>query len=243
MKARLLTACLLITTGLHAQGSVPAGTILPVRLNSSINTKKIHAPKTVTARVMQDVPLSSGGKIRAGSKVIGHVLEAGPATQGGASLAIRFDTLEVKKQQISITTNLRALASRLEVDEAQIPAYGPDRGTPSQSWTTQQVGGDIVYRGGGPVTSGSRVVGEPAVNGVLVHVDSQAGTPCDGDVSDDNLPQALWVFSADACGIYGYRKLTIVHAGRSDPVGEIRFATSGKSILLRGGSGLLLNVR
>lgn len=243
MRHTLLVSCLLLTTGLLGQNSVPAGTILPVRLNSSINTREAQPQQIITARVMQDVPLVSGGKIRAGSKVIGHVLALGPANGSGSAITLRFDLIEMGKQRISITTNLRALASMLEVDQAQIPAFGADRGTSSQSWTTQQIGGDTVYRGGGPVTKGELVVGVPAVNGVLVQPSARPGTPCERDVEENGNPQALWVFSADACGVYGYPKLTIVHAGRSDPIGEIQLSSPKSAINLRNGSGLLLSVQ
>ncbi len=33
---------------------------------------------------------------------------------------------------------------------------GPDEGIASTAWTTIQVGGDVVYRGGGPVTKAHR---------------------------------------------------------------------------------------
>ena len=49
----------------------------------------------------------------------------------------------------------------------------------------------------------------------------QSGTKCSGDLNGNDQPQALSVFSADACGTYGFPELTSVHAGRSNPVEQI----------------------
>jgi hypothetical protein len=238
-----MATLLAVATESFGQNAIPAGTILPLQLNSSLNSRRSKPGQVVTARVMQDVPLASGGRIRAGSKAIGRVLDVSEAKNGmGARVSLRFDTLEVSKQRISMSTNLRALASMMEVEDAHIPKTGPDHGTPEDAWTTVQVGGNVVYRGGGPVANGLNVVGTPTTNGVLVRVAAKPGSRCRGDLGNDQL-QALWVFSADACGTYGFEDLTIAHAGRSDPVGEITLTSEKKSIDVRGGSGLLLRVR
>jgi hypothetical protein len=209
-------------------------------LNSSLNSKRSKLGQVVTARLMQDVPLPSGTGIRAGSKAIGHVLDVIEASNGsGAKLTLQFDILEVSKRRMPMTTNLRALASMMEVEDAQVPKTGLDRGTSENSWTTVQIGGDVVYRGGGPVTNGLRVVGTPTANGVLVRIVSEPGTKCRGDLSGNEQPQALWVFSADACGTYGFPDLTIVHASRSNPVGQITLASERSNFDIRSGSGLL----
>jgi len=241
----LLAGLLALATGSFGQNAIPAGTILPLQLDTSLNSAKSKPGQVVTARLMQDVPLPSGGRIRAGSKAIGRVLDVVEARDGsGAKLSLQFDTLEVAKRRIPMTTNLRALASMMEVEDAQIPKTGPDRGTPENAWTTTQVGDDVVYRGGGPVANGLQVVGTPtAANGVLARIASKPGSKCHGDLGDNDQPQALWVFSADACGTYGFPDLAIVHAGRSHPVGQITLASERSNFDVRSGSGLLLRVR
>jgi hypothetical protein len=192
---------------------------------SSLNSRKLKRGQVITARVMQDVPLSPGSTIHAGAKVIGHVIGVKPANvTSGAQISIRFDAWMVSEQRIPITTNLRAVASMMAVEEAQLPETGPDRGTSENAWTTDQIGGEVVYRGGGPVANGLRSVGEPTTNGVLVRVSSKSGTKCRGEVDGNDRFQALWVFSSDACGAYDFADLAIVHAGRSNPVGEISSA-------------------
>ncbi|MGO9405211.1 MAG: hypothetical protein ACLPVW_17240 [Terriglobales bacterium] len=239
-----LAGLLVLTAESLAQNAIPAGTILPLQLNTSLNLRTTRPGQIVTARLMQDVPLPSGARIRAGSRAIGRVLDVVEASNGsGAKISLRFETLEVSKRRIPMTTNLRALASMMEVEDAQVPRTGPDRGTPENWWTTVQIGGDVVYRGGGPVANGMHVVGEPTANGVLVRPLSRPGTKCRGEISGDNRPQALWIFSADACGIYGLADVTIVHAGRSSPIGQITLASERNNFAIRSGSGLLLRVQ
>jgi hypothetical protein len=243
MKRAVWISLLMFAPNSFAQSSIPAGTILPVGLNSSLNSGKLKPGQIIHGRVMQDVPLAPGSKIHAGTKVIGHVIDVKPANgAGGGQVSLRFDTLMVSKQRVPITANLRALASPMDVEAAQVPESGPDRGTSQAAWTTDQIGGEVVYRGGGPVANGLRSVGEPTYGGVLVRVSAKPGTNCRGDMEGNDRLQALWVFSSDACGTYGFADLAIVHAGRSNPVGEISLASDHGDINVRAGSGMLLRV-
>ena len=221
---------------------IAPGTILPIRV-PGISSKKNSKGKVIRARIMQEVPLENGAKIRAGTTVLGHVVEVsatGPAQQ--ATLALKFDTLVEGDRSIPIVTNLRALASTLEVESAQIPPIGPGESDVYEWLTTVQVGGDVVYGQGGVVTSGGRVVGRAVNNGVLVQISAKPETRCRGPVQGNDRPQALWVFSSDACGIYGFPHLRIAHAGRTEPVGEIVLASDDGPVNIRSGSGMLLRV-
>lgn len=238
----LLAVVALGSAQLLAQNAIPAGTILPVALNSSINSRRQKAGQVITARVMQDVPLA-GSKIRAGSKVMGRMAEVKPADgANGAQLSIRFDTIVLNKRSVKITTNLRAMASMMAVFQATIPEAGPDRGTSSNAWTTDQIGGEVVYRGGGPVADGLRVVGEPTSGGVLVYPSARTGTKCRGEIDGNDRLQALWVFSSDACGVYDLPEVTIVHGGRTTPIGEITLSAEKGEMNLKAGTGMLLRV-
>ena len=230
---------------LPAQGQnlFPPGTIIPVQLNNSISSKKGKPGQTFTARVMQDVPLPDRGKIRAGAKVVGHVIQVDPPKNGsGARVALKIDSLVVRHHTIPIRISLRAIASPLDVEDAQVPAMGADRGTLPDSYVTTQIGGDVVYRGGGHVERHGLVVGEPAPGGVLAPVSSNPEGQCRGDVAGNDAPQALWVFSTDACGVYGYNEAEIVDAGRDNPEGTIILAVKHGELNIRSGSGLLLRV-
>jgi hypothetical protein len=243
MKRKLCICLTMFAAELFAQSAIPRGTILPVALNSSLNSRKVKAGQVITARVTQDVPLTQGSKIHAGAKVIGHVIDVKTANgKNGAQISIRFDTITVSKQRIAITTNLRALASMMAVEAAQVPDTGPDRGTSQNAWNTDQIGGEVVYRGGGPVANGLQFVGEPTYGGVLVHISAKSGSSCRGDLDGNDRLQALWVFSSDACGVYDFPDLTIMHAGRTTPVGQITLASDRGNVNVRAGSGMLLRV-
>ena len=214
----------------------PPGTILPISLDSSLNGAKVRAGQVVQATIMQSIP---GTRIHRGAKVLGTVVLAEP---GGTQVALRFDAIRTHGKILQVRTSLRALASFLEVEEALIPEEMAIRGTTPETATTQQIGGEQVYRGGGPVTAGLKVVGMPAPNGVLAAPRVSAGQPCRGAVAGDNRPQALWLFSTDACGVYGYPQLRIRGAGRTDPEGIILLVSDKGKVLLRSGTGMLLRV-
>jgi len=226
------------------QSAVAPGTILPISLNNSLSSRKSKPRDVISGRIMQDVPLQNGSSIHRGTRVMGRVLSVTPATNGATTqISFQFDSIQSGHSAIPVTTNLRALASPSEIDDAQLPLYGGDRGTPSTAYTTVQIGNDeVVYRGGGPVARGDVVVGKPVYGGVLVTVSSAPDAPCRGAIEGNNQPQALWLFSSDACGVYGYAGVSISHAGRTNPTGQIVLSTSGRELNIRGGSGMLLRV-
>lgn len=243
MKQFLLAIVIASSMKLLAQDKIAVGTILPIQLNSSLRSDKAQAGEQVSSRVMQDVPLPAGRKIRSGAKVIGHVVSARPADSGrGGEISLRFDALELGKHHIAIITNLRVLAPMMDVSEAQVPEAGPDRGTSEDEWTTDQIGGEVVYHGG-PVAHGSDIIGKSVLGtGVLVPVAANPGLKCPDDVDGNDQPQALWVFSSDACGLYDLPNLSLAHAGRTDPVGQITLRSNKGNVKLQGGSGMLLRV-
>jgi hypothetical protein len=236
-------ALLTLSGAASAQISIPVGTVIPVALHGSLSTTKSKPGQVVKARIMQDIPLGEGSKIPAGSYVEGKVISVTPASNGNpARITFEFDRLVTSKGSVPIATNLRALASTLEVNSAQIPQYD-DRGSSTRVNTTWQIGGETVYRGGGHVMDGKTVVGEPVNDdGVLGWVRANPEGNCRGTVDGNNRPQALWLFSSDACGVYGYRQVKIEHAGRTSPMGEIALSSERGEINIRGGSGMLLRV-
>lgn len=245
-RLRLLTILLLAmgallaaSPALRAQTEIPGGTALAVRLNTSLSSKKSKVGENITARVMQDIPLSDVTSIHAGAKVTGRVIGVTPAAKGqAATILLQFDAVEASREKTAVKTRLRAIASMRAVEQAELPAFGSDAGESSDAATTKQVGGEVVRRGGGHVMSGGEIVGEPVNGGVLgeLRANPEAGCASKGN----GRLQALWVFSTDACGAYDFQGMKIAPSGEGDGAGTITLTQKKGNIEIRGGSALLL---
>lgn len=223
----------------YAQDAIPEGTDIPVQLNSSMSAQNSAPGQTLAARVMQGVPLPNGARIPAGAKLIGRVVEVQPAAEGKpASVSFTFTNYMSASGVLTVRTSLRATASFVEVESARIPTTGID------DWggrTTVQVGGtDVVYWGGGPVQNVTGPVGEPVIgstDSVLVKLLATPGTSCNNESGSKR--QALWVFSSDACGVYGMNGVTITKDGLADQTGVAELTLGGDTKIPRGTAMLL----
>jgi hypothetical protein len=189
---------------------------------------------------MQDLVVGSGATLRKGSKVTGHVIEAVvPGNRSDESkISFQFDQVVLGNQNVSITTNLRAVASKHAVLAGTPLPTSPD--SPDDQ---VQIGGDqISYGSDGPVMVGSQVVGKYTSQGVLAYGGQDLGTPCRNTIDDNDHPQAFWLFSVNACGAYGFGDLTVIHAGRTAPIGEVTLSSKSKVLKVDKGSAMLLLV-
>jgi hypothetical protein len=217
---------------------IPDGTILPIELTSTVSLANAAPGQIISARIAQDVPMQNG-VLRRGTKISGHVVAV---TRGNPSrIAFTFDKIEYSKSEsVSVVTNLRALASNLEIVSAAEPKTGSDRGTPEVWWNTAQVGDEALY-GSGPLMRGDEILGHWVRGGGAVGK-VEANGKCRGELAGNTREQALWLFSTDACGVYGYADLVIEHAGRSTPQGEITLSSTDPKLRIRGGTGMLLRL-
>jgi hypothetical protein len=219
---------------------IPAGTILPVSLNSDLRSDKSPNGATLTATVMQDVPLGKGERLRKGAKLTGHVVEAitpGPGADE-SKISFQFDQVRLGSLTIPITTTLRAVASR-----SAVLAATPELTSSEYADDQIEIGGDqISYGEGGPVMVGSQVVGRYTSQGVLANVDQNSGTPRGATSDDDARPRAFWLFSVNARGTYGFGDLRILQSGRTEPLGEVTLASNRKAVKVEKGSAMLLRV-
>lgn len=224
---------------------IPGGTVLPVILRTGFSLDKAKAGQLLHGEIAQEVPLGNGEKIHKGAKVQGHIVEVTPTTNGADNtVKVQFDKVNVDGQWLPVVTDLRAIAGFMTVIDAGIPVQAPGEGDVYNWLDKEQIGGDRDYGVDGPVRSAddSKVVGKFLGNGVVGQVSAKEGSKCRGPVDNNNNPQALWVFSSEACGIYGIEHLQIEHAGRTDPMGTIVLVSDARNLKLRDGDGLLLRV-
>jgi hypothetical protein len=235
----LVLLCVSASTPSVAQ-QIPAGTALPIRSSKGLESTKAKAGDRIAGKLMQDVVLASGEKIRTGARVEGTVVDSSVQGSAPARVTVRFDRLVTGNQQFVIKATLRALASMEEVFAAQLPWNTfDDYGTSSSDWSTVQVGGAAVYRGDGTVRSAMEVVGHATDFGaVTAQLMPAPRRGCPGSPMDTDREQSLWVVSPWACGTYGFEGLAIAQIAAMPP-GTIEL-TSTKAINVRAGSGWLL---
>lgn len=246
MLQRLIVGCTLLTlacTSLLAQETIPAGTLLPVQLETTVDAHHARAGQEIKSRIMQDVPLGNGKTIKAGTKVRGHIVEVNRDNSSGATrVVLVFDRLKTGTGDLQVQTSLRAIGSMMEVFDAQLPTNAfADRGTSTSDWVTVQIGGAAVYRGNGKVMDGADIVGKTTDGGDVTAKPLPSKTAGCRGAPPESPEQAFWLFSPAACGVYGFQDLQIANAGRDYPVGQITLKASGK-LHIPSGSGLLLRV-
>ncbi len=216
-----------------AAQEIPSGTVLPVMLETTLDTRRDKPGKQFSGRIMQDVPLPDGAKIPDHSRVAGHVVSVNSGAP--TRLVLRFDSVDISGRQVPITAHLRALASMNEVFQAKLPTNSiDDYGTSTSDWNTIQIGGAGVFRGNGEVISDGAVVGHATHYGAVTA--KLIAVPKNGCPGEDTREQALWLFSPGVCGVYGFENVKIARTG---PAGEITLESSG-NIRIDGGSGWLL---
>ena len=197
---------------------IPAGTILPVTLNSALRSDRSATGSTITLTLMQDTPLGSGKTLRRGSKVTGHVVKTITPGRGSdeSKISFQFDGLRFQNRTVPITATLRAVASSIEVVAAQIPT-GSEDGVSEVPWSLVKIGED------------------------QIHTSPEGSAECGLGSNANHTPQAFWLFSPDACGAYGFGDLRILQSGRTEPR-EVTLASNRKAVNIEKGSAMLLCV-
>lgn len=178
-------------------------TTLPVTFPSTITAARAHAGDAVEARTSAPVRLGNGSVLPAGSVVTGRVVQADRfvfdstpyATQKPAMLALRFESVKDRGTAILLNVTVRAMADPLASRDTEDPLETDIDPT----HTTTQVGGDQVTPWIKEIRASSGgVVGY--MRGGFPYAHLLASRGCDGSQTE----QAVGIFSASACGLYGF---------------------------------------
>lgn len=216
---------------------LPVGITLPVQINHSLQAGRTSVGTSIVATTTQRVFVGPDIYLNPGARLLGKVESSVAGNDGKPSvITIRFDTLQYRGQSIPIVTRTIAIANFTEVEDTAIPANGStDRGNSNPaSWTTQQVGGDEVYRSGwqGDVCNPvMKKVGFADYYGVYQ-------SPLHATPESQPIPHAMGVFSTSANGLYGFDQDSTLQSA----AGEFTVQSPDKKLILRNGDNLLLQV-
>jgi hypothetical protein len=153
-------------------------------------------------------------------------------------LSIHFDSIESKGTKLPLRVYVRAMADPVTVWDAQRP-LSTDLDSLS---TTTQIGGDQVVPSQSEVTSqGGDIVGYRRRGGVYAHLIAASGNgPEHCDASETE--QSMGLFSASACGLYGYTDVTLLNTGKTSDVSTLVLASRRRSAKIWAKSEALLEV-
>ncbi len=222
MKLSSLGASAVFLTSLsfaQSPARVAARSTLPIVFTRTLDASHAHTGDSASAKTIQAVPLADGQAIPSGATVTGHVVDAVPfvfdktpyAQQHEATLTIHFDSVATKGASIPLNVYVRALADPISSWDARKPR--PSDEDPDE--TTVQIGVEIFEPHQGQVVDrDGDVVGYEHRGGIYAHLLATSGNSpevCDGGGTE--VPVAL--FSASACGLYGFIGVSLVHSGRT----------------------------
>jgi len=227
-------ALLCLCCGIASAQEIPAGTVIPVMLSTTLKSKQENAGQKIEGKVMQEVPLPGSAKIEQGARISGRIVKV-EDTPSGSMITLHFDQLEDSGHSMPVTVRLLAVASMATVAEAQSPVNS-NRDS-ENNWVTRQVGGDVVKRGQGKAFSRAGETGRWLHgSAVMMKLAPMPELGCPSGAGYDR-EQALWIFSSGACGAYGWKNVTIDRGAKTAGAIVLR---STEKVEIRGGSGWLL---
>jgi hypothetical protein len=253
MKLSML-ALTLLATPLLAPAQAPQsallapGMTLPITFSKTLNANHAHPGDRVEARTTQPVRLTDGSTLPSGSHVIGHVVSATGfkyddtpyAKQPHSVLAIHFDSVETAGKDtktLPLQVYVRALADPVTVEAALTPNLYDD-----SLHSRAQVGGDIVTPSQKEVVSQQdEVVGYLKHGNVYAHLLPASGNrseSCDGCETE----VSMGVFSANACGLYGFTDATLAYSGKTGEPSTFTLVSNRRSPEIWAHSAALLEV-
>ncbi|WP_041592578.1 hypothetical protein [Terriglobus roseus] len=221
--------------------SLAASTTLPITFTRAVDANHAKAGDIVEAKTFQQVKLSSGAVIPSGAHVTGHVVEAAGyifdktpyAKQTTSRLSIHFDSVQNGTVSIPLNVTVRAMADSI----TSINAYAPLSNDLDSRSTRTLVGGDQLYASqDGIEDKDGDVVAYNRRDGVYAHLISNGR--CDGGSTE----VSMGIYSASACGVYGFTGMRAVETGSVAQPSTLTFVSARRTAEVPKHSTALLEV-
>jgi hypothetical protein len=227
-----------------------ASTTIPVVLTQTIDASKAKVGDLIEARTIQIVLCPDGTVIPKGTTIVGHLTAVRPfsfdptpyAVQQPSFIAIHFDKVMNKTAPMELNASLRAAAGRYESADASSPHYLDEKDIVG---TMFQIGGDTFTRHEQPVVSHEGdIVGYNKKGGVFAHLlpneysSRYSHFQCDGTSTE----QSVAMYSASACGLYGFGDIYIADNGDGTDRGTFRLESRRRTVKIEAQSTALLEV-
>jgi hypothetical protein len=191
---------------------LPPQTTLPIVFTNTISAKGAHVGDPVSAKTFQVVRLPNGLTLPSGTRVIGHVAESSAfaydktpyAKQKDSTLTVHFDAVEANGAKVPLNVTVRALADV----SATTAAVEPQASDMDPLGTLHLVGGEYLIPSQREVRNmDGDVVAYNKHGGVYAHLIENGR--CDGNSTE----ASMGIFSATACGVYGYTNVSVTEFG------------------------------
>ena len=192
--------------------SLTAPATLPVTFTKAVSASHAKVGDPIEAKTIQRVQFPGGGSISSGARVLGHIVSANGFTfdktpyahQKASVLSVHFDSIQVNGQAVPLNVTVRAIAGPIATWDAQ----KPQASDMDPLGTTTQIGGDQLVPSQSEVRNmDGDVVAYNKRDGVYAHLIARGG--CDGS----DVEVSVSIFSASACGIYGFGNVSLAEAG------------------------------
>lgn len=237
-----------------AQSSLAAGTAVNAELDKSLDSKKLKAGDSVTARTTDNVKEDGKVVLPKGTKLSGHVTRSSARGKGDSdsTLAMQFDRAELKSgQEIAVQLNVQAMAAApgtTSIGGDDLQGVG-SMGAPTSGGMNRGGAGGAGAPVGGAV-SGAAGTAARTTGGIAGAADSTvnsttnaaggvtgaAGATSQGAVGGVNSSGQL---ATNSRGVFGLSGLSLATDAANATQGSM-IASSGKSVRLDSGTRLLL---
>jgi hypothetical protein len=230
--------------------ALPGSTAIPVVFTRSIDASKAKVGDAVAAKTIQVVLLPDGSKLPKGATVLGHVTAAHAfsfdstpyAAQQPSFLSVQFDRVVLKGATIPVSVSVRAMANSIESEEASTPRHTNDTDSVG---TMVQIGGDTfspletaIFNSDGDIVAYNRRNGVFARLLPAEYASRYSHLTCDGADAE----QSVAIFSASACGLYGFDSVYMTENGADKNQDTLRLESRRHTVKVYAQSAALLQV-